>query len=627
MTDIFGSVGPVRTGPGSIYDYTAPSLDVLSATAEDAWAFNPVPAMIRFGRRKFAEGEGEMLNAEQARQRVKDEQLPLTIPEAGISTPALDILMETKRDELKRKQVMARSPGGIGLGAAQLGVGLAVSMADPINIASGFIPVGRALGAARALESAATPTARALARAKLGAVEGAVGATVIEPFVYGMAQSEQADYTLQDSFMNVAFGTIMGGGLHAGVGAVGDRAARRRAMSNAVTRQIENLPVEDRPEVMRALMGQVLSDRTPNGNPVVEALNIRNSARNTQSARQVAQNLGGQATARITPVDPTLAASGVVSKQLDSVRAQIDANSQSALRGDIIENIDVVADARARQRDPALFNKADDLDMRIAFDRQTLDDLRAGKEGSADLSIVRGEIAKTQEALGRTKKTNKLQRKKLQQKIDTLTARMNKIVEGDTPDQARVRKNLIRLEQQRRDLGSDISAITQKAANEIKSGKSKRMSIELAQDINTVLHEREIELETQLQDAMSREIAAGTYRPEQGKHDFGTDVGITAASRNAMDMSRRDADRANKWESATFAEPDAVREVDATVKNVKDQTPDEVQQETDDLIAILNEEQDDIQLDFSDLEEFELVDETAFNKGLEEYAVCMVKSA
>ena len=45
---------------------------------------------------------------------------------------------------------------------------------------------------------------------------------MIEPIVYGVAQAEQADYGLMDSFLNVTFGTIIGGGLHVGIGALKD---------------------------------------------------------------------------------------------------------------------------------------------------------------------------------------------------------------------------------------------------------------------------------------------------------------------------------------------------------------------------------------------------------------------
>ena len=55
-----------------------------------------------------------------------------------------------------------------------------------------------------------------------GAVEGAGGALIIEPLVYGVAQRIQADYDIYDSFLNVAFGSVIGGGLHVGAGKLKD---------------------------------------------------------------------------------------------------------------------------------------------------------------------------------------------------------------------------------------------------------------------------------------------------------------------------------------------------------------------------------------------------------------------
>jgi hypothetical protein len=50
------------------------------------------------------------------------------------------------------------------------------------------------------------------ARLKRGVAEGAVGATLLEPIVYGVAQRLQSDYDIYDSFMNVAFGSVLGWG-------------------------------------------------------------------------------------------------------------------------------------------------------------------------------------------------------------------------------------------------------------------------------------------------------------------------------------------------------------------------------------------------------------------------------
>ena len=50
---------------------------------------------------------------------------------------------------------------------------------------------------------------------------------LVEPIVLTAATAEQADYGLMDSFLNVTFGSIIGGGLHVGAGALKDFRTRR----------------------------------------------------------------------------------------------------------------------------------------------------------------------------------------------------------------------------------------------------------------------------------------------------------------------------------------------------------------------------------------------------------------
>jgi hypothetical protein len=144
----------------------------------------------------------------------------------------VDIMVREKNQERARQSIMARGPegswnplnGGFYVGAAKFGTGLATSFLDPINIAASFIPVyGQARFAKKVAQVGFTR-----ARATRGAVEGAVGATLIEPIVYGVAKSLQSDYDLYDSFLNVTFGTVLGSGLHVGAGRLKDLNTRRK---------------------------------------------------------------------------------------------------------------------------------------------------------------------------------------------------------------------------------------------------------------------------------------------------------------------------------------------------------------------------------------------------------------
>jgi len=60
------------------------------------------------------------------------------------------------------------------------------------------------------------------ARFAKGAADGAVGAAAVEPLVALQARSEQADYSAMDSLLNIAFGGVLGGGLHVGLGKLDD---------------------------------------------------------------------------------------------------------------------------------------------------------------------------------------------------------------------------------------------------------------------------------------------------------------------------------------------------------------------------------------------------------------------
>lgn len=242
----------LRFRPGG--EYSAPLSEVLRSQSEQTRLENPTSALQRLREMETAEGRTDQfqidsefegteggavtgraltrrpmdvspvtrLDAETARGIVKEEGLPLTIPDEGISKEALDILVRRKRQELQRADVFSRGPGGVGAGAARLGVAFYESLFDPLNIASAFVPVVSQARYAALLARAAGAGGRAAVRAGVGAAEGVVGAAMLEPLIYSAAQAEQADYGMADSLANIAFGGLFGGGLHAGGGAIRD---------------------------------------------------------------------------------------------------------------------------------------------------------------------------------------------------------------------------------------------------------------------------------------------------------------------------------------------------------------------------------------------------------------------
>lgn len=211
------------------YDFYEQNLSsTLGAVAAENWNFNP----LQMTRNYFDLVKARQMEISQNNEPVPREELNKKYSELGLFfeddefQSVVDIMVEEKKEERDRQSIIERGPkgswnpfkSGFYVGAAKVGTGLAVSLADPFNIAASFIPV---VGQNRFAYMAARTSLRTARLAK-GAIEGAVGATILEPIVYNVAQKLQADYDLTDSLLNVTFGTVIGGGLHVGIGKLKD---------------------------------------------------------------------------------------------------------------------------------------------------------------------------------------------------------------------------------------------------------------------------------------------------------------------------------------------------------------------------------------------------------------------
>jgi len=219
----------VKTNGYDLYKSTLG--ETLGAVAEDAWNFNPLPSAIRFFELEANRNEDTnepLISRDELNKKYSNLDLFFDEDE---KQSTVDILVNRKTLERERQSIIARGPegsfnpfnSGFYTGGAKLGTSLVVSIADPINIASAFIPV---VGEAR-FASLVARQGLTKARGIRGVVEGAVGAAAVEPIVLTAATAEQADYGLMDSFLNVTFGSIIGGGLHIGAGALKDFRTRR----------------------------------------------------------------------------------------------------------------------------------------------------------------------------------------------------------------------------------------------------------------------------------------------------------------------------------------------------------------------------------------------------------------
>jgi hypothetical protein len=291
----------------------ASSGQVIAAAFEQALYENPLNAATRMGEYAASKGRGRKLSQSEWQQSEYFRE-GLTVSENGIRETTASILAERYDERRARRLVLERSPGGIGLGAAQFGAGLVASAMDPLNVAASFIPV---MGQARYL-AATAKYGKTVARASKGITEGAVGAVAVEQLVYSAARLEQdKDYTFADTFMNVAFGSVLGGGLHVVGGKISDglkkarpgtvKALQQNAISKIVQDQEvnQNLAVRQDPalrndpafrDVTEVRQGQADLPAMPpkKGNAYPEGLRIAyGREKPPQTIRQFIRSLGG----------------------------------------------------------------------------------------------------------------------------------------------------------------------------------------------------------------------------------------------------------------------------------------------------------------------------------------------
>lgn len=214
----------------NVDESVTPDLNVLAPSGAESFkaavssTFNENPSTLGYDLVQTKRANvGEKLPRDEADLAIKTAGVKLKVPEDGYSKAALDILIKRKQDEAARQNVMDRTPWSW-LGTPVRGTAMLLTgLTDPLNIASAFIPVvGEARAASMLAKAGGSAAARAGARAGIGAVEGVVGAAVLEPAVYGLHSQLGDDYSMTDSLINLGFGGLLGAGLHVAGGAGAD---------------------------------------------------------------------------------------------------------------------------------------------------------------------------------------------------------------------------------------------------------------------------------------------------------------------------------------------------------------------------------------------------------------------
>ena len=254
---------------GSLYNQTKTGFwETAGATFMNAWNYNPTSSVFRaVEQTKAYQSSSEYLDRDELNKQYGDLGL---VFERDTRAGLVDYLVERKKLENERADVIARGPDSKLAKSFFFLESLGTSFLDPINIAASFVPVVREARFANMVAR----SGKNVARMKKGFVEGLVGNAAVEPLVYGVAKSEQANYDAWDSFANIAVGGFIGSAAHVGFGRIGDFIAEKRGKPN-IYQKLAAISPENQQALLRYSVGKVLKgEKVDTGNVIVEKTRI-----------------------------------------------------------------------------------------------------------------------------------------------------------------------------------------------------------------------------------------------------------------------------------------------------------------------------------------------------------------
>ncbi len=314
--------------------------------------------------------DSPLIPADEARARLKQESVTFDIPDTGIRESTYQSMVKRQYDRRAAEDAMQRGPQGFMAGARGLGIEFARQAIDPINLAAAFIPVVGEVRMAEMLAAAGVGwAARAGVFARVGAIEGVVGTAALEPAMHYMAGQLQEDYTMADSLLNIAFGGVIGGGLHVGVGTIKDwRAARAGTVppgdipnlmevqaKGEIPEKIAAMDRETRMEIGRAALAQAIDGRDVDIAPMLDLAEITQratDAERTPGFLKSAEDLLAQRQEdrlRATPGFLQTGLDKLALRELDEANAETVGRIQERIATESQAQIAKIEEAQARE--------------------------------------------------------------------------------------------------------------------------------------------------------------------------------------------------------------------------------------------------------------------------------------
>ena len=171
--------------------------------------------------------DNEMLTAEEANAKYAQYGVHFNNP---IRKQEAEVIAAQKIKEMAARERLSRSEGTFMSGVASLTGSMVGSLADPINIATFFIPVSKLIPALKGLEATGL-----MGRTLVRGADGVIMNSLVEPLPLYAASIDQRDYTMADSMFNLAAGGLFNAGMGALIDGVRGLAAGELFNSNVAS--------------------------------------------------------------------------------------------------------------------------------------------------------------------------------------------------------------------------------------------------------------------------------------------------------------------------------------------------------------------------------------------------------
>jgi hypothetical protein len=262
--------------------------EVLSAVAGSAWAGSIGPRLVDWWNRSGE--DSPTLQPAEANERFG---IPGVLTfDRPVAQSTAEALRADREAEQRRQSVIARRPDNLATsGAARMALTFGTAVLDPVNLGLALIPY---VGQARMAQMLGTAS-RTAVRAATGAAEGAIGMALLEPVEYALSRAEFNDRTMADTLAALAFGSVLGGGLHVGGGAAADLVRGRRA--SPIERAVGDAPAPVREAMLQTAVAAVAEGRPVGVAPLLDlptATTYRRVQGEAQAGAYAAYTPGGQ---------------------------------------------------------------------------------------------------------------------------------------------------------------------------------------------------------------------------------------------------------------------------------------------------------------------------------------------